>query len=132
MHGAKNYPFRKERSDLDVELPDGCGDEDYLAALDRALAELEARFFTPIAPGLVLYLAGADPHEGDRLGRLKLSYAGMEARDRRVMQWAYDRRIPLAFAMGGGYGKDLSTTLRVQQTTYQVGVEYWRRWQPAG
>jgi acetoin utilization deacetylase AcuC-like enzyme len=129
LHGAKNYPFRKERSDLDVELPDGCEDDEYLLALDRALVELEARFFTPFAPGLVLYLAGADPHEGDRLGRLKLSYDGMQARDRRVMQWAYDRRIPLAFAMGGGYGKDVSTTLRVQQTTYQVGVEYWQRWQ---
>ncbi len=129
MHGAKNFPFRKEASDLDVDLPDGCGDDEYLQALDHALDELERRFFSPYAPGLVLYLAGADPHEGDRLGRLKLTYDGLEARDRRVMHWAWQRRIPMAFAMGGGYGTDLQTTLRVQQGTYRVAAAYWRRWQ---
>jgi acetoin utilization deacetylase AcuC-like enzyme len=129
MHGAKNFPFRKEVSDLDVDLPDGCGDDEYLAALDHALDELERRFFSPYPPGLILYLAGADPHEGDRLGRLKLTYDGLEARDRRVMHWAWERRIPMAFAMGGGYGTELSTTLKVQQGTYAVAVEYWKRWQ---
>jgi acetoin utilization deacetylase AcuC-like enzyme len=128
MHGEKNFPFRKEASDLDVDLPDGCGDDEYLHALDHALDELERRFFSLYPPGLILYLAGADPHEADRLGRLKLTYDGLEARDRRVMDWAWQRRIPLAFAMGGGYGTDLSTTLRVQQNTYRVGLEYWRRW----
>jgi acetoin utilization deacetylase AcuC-like enzyme len=132
MHGAKNFPFRKEASDLDVDLPDGCGDDEYVQALDQALDELERRFFAPPLgsdhPGLILYLAGADPHEGDRLGRLKLTYDGLEARDRRVMDWAWQRRIPMAFAMGGGYGHDLQTTLGVQQNTYRVGVEYWRRW----
>jgi acetoin utilization deacetylase AcuC-like enzyme len=129
IHGAKNFPFRKEASDLDVDLPDGCGDDEYLQALDHALDELERRFFSPYPPGLILYLAGADPHEGDRLGRLKLTYDGLEARDRRVMHWAWQRRIPMAFAMGGGYGTDLQTTLRVQQGTYRVAAEYWRRWQ---
>ncbi|TAG25917.1 MAG: histone deacetylase [Burkholderiales bacterium] len=129
MHGAKNFPFRKEASDLDVDLPDGCGDDEYLQALDHALDELERRFFSPYPPGLILYLAGADPHEGDRLGRLKLTYDGLEARDRRVMHWAWQRRIPMAFAMGGGYGTDLSTTLKVQQSTYAVAVEYWAKWQ---
>jgi acetoin utilization deacetylase AcuC-like enzyme len=124
MHGAKNFPFRKEASDLDVDLPDGCQDGDYLHALELALDELERRF----QPGLVLYLAGADPHEGDRLGRLKLSYDGLEARDRRVMDWCWQRRIPLAFAMGGGYGNELDTTLRVQQGTYRVATEYAARW----
>jgi acetoin utilization deacetylase AcuC-like enzyme len=128
LHGAKNFPFRKEASDLDVDLPDGCGDDEYLHALDQALDELERRFFSPYAPGLILYLAGADPHEGDRLGRLKLSFDGLEARDRRVMDWAWQRRIPMAFAMGGGYGHDLQTTLRVQQTTYRLGLEYWKKW----
>ena len=70
MHGAKNFPFRKEPSDLDVELPDGCGDVEYMEALERALGELERRF----EPGLVLYLAGRGSHEGDRLGRLKLTF----------------------------------------------------------
>ena len=129
MHGAKNFPFRKEASDLDVDLPDGCGDDEYLHALDHALDELERRFFSPYSPGLILYLAGADPHEGDRLGRLKLTYDGLEARDRRVMDWAWQRRIPMAFAMGGGYGTDLSTTLKVQQGTYRVGAEYFAKWQ---
>jgi acetoin utilization deacetylase AcuC-like enzyme len=125
VHGAKNFPFRKEASDLDVDLPDGCQDADYLHALELALDELERRF----KPGLVLYLAGADPHEGDRLGRLKLTYDGLEARDRRVMDWCWQRRIPLAFAMGGGYGTELGTTLRVQQGTYRVATQYAARWQ---
>lgn len=125
MHGAKNFPFRKEPSDLDVDLPDACGDSAYLEALDHALDELEWRF----TPGLVIYLAGADPHEGDRLGRLKLSFDGLEARDRRVMDWAWQRRMPLAFAMAGGYGIDMETTLQVQMHTYRTAVEYQQRWQ---
>jgi acetoin utilization deacetylase AcuC-like enzyme len=126
MHGAKNFPFRKEPSDLDVELPDGCDDGAYLQALEVALGTLADRF----DPGLVLYLAGADPHEGDRLGRLKLTYDGLEARDRRVMDWAWQRRLPLAFCMAGGYGKELSTTVQVQINTYRVALEYHRRWAP--
>ena len=124
MHGEKNFPFRKEPSDLDVELPDGCTDTPYLEALDQALDELAHRF----EPGLVIYLAGADPHEGDRLGRLKLSFDGMEARDRRVFDWAWQRRVPVAFAMAGGYGRDIQTTLQVQLNTYRVALEYQSRW----
>ena len=124
IHGEKNFPFRKEKSSLDIDLPDGCQDAAYLEALEHALQSLEQRF----SPGLVLYLAGADPHEGDRLGRLKLTYDGLEARDRRVMDWCWQRRIPLAFAMGGGYGVDMATTLRVQQGTYRVGAEYHAKW----
>ena len=128
IHGQKNFPFRKEASDLDVDLPDGCQDGAYLEALEHALHTLEQHF----KPDLVLYLAGADPHEGDRLGRLKLSYDALEVRDRRVMDWCWQRRIPLAFAMGGGYGTDMTTTLRVQQATYRVGVEYHAKWQKLG
>ncbi len=127
LHGARNFPFRKEPSDLDVELPDGCEDVAYLEALERALDELERRF----DPGLVLYLAGADPHEGDRLGRLKLSFDGLEARDRRVMDWAWHRRVPLALAMGGGYGHDLEATVQVQVNTYRTALQYWQRWRAA-
>ncbi|APW42817.1 histone deacetylase [Rhodoferax saidenbachensis] len=125
LHGDKNFPFRKEAGDLDVALPDGCGDADYLAALEQALQTLEQRF----TPGLVIYLAGADPHEGDRLGRLKLTADGLEARDRRVMDWCFTRRIPLVFAMAGGYGTRVEDTVQVQLTTYRVALEYWRRWQ---
>jgi acetoin utilization deacetylase AcuC-like enzyme len=128
LHGAKNFPFRKEPSDLDVELPDGCADAEYLEALEQALGELERRF----EPGLVLYLAGADPHEGDRLGRLKLSFDGLEARDRRVMDWAWQRRLPLAFAMGGGYGTNLDDTVQVQINTYRTALEYADRWRDLG
>lgn len=125
LHGEKNFPFRKEPSDLDVDLPDGCGDIAYLEALELALDELDRRF----APGLVIYLAGADPHEGDRLGRLALSFDGLEARDRRVFDWAWQRRIPLAFAMAGGYGVNMEDTVQVQLNTFSVAVSYWQRWQ---
>ena len=125
MHGEKNFPFRKEVSDMDVELPDGCPDAPYLQALELALDELDRRF----EPGLLLYLAGADPHEGDRLGRLALTFDGLEARDRRVFDWAYQRRIPLAFVMAGGYGVNIDDTVQVQVNTYRVAFEYWRRWQ---
>lgn len=127
LHGEKNFPFRKEASDLDVELPDGCQDVQYLEALEQTLDELHRRF----NPGLVLYLAGADPFEGDRLGRLKLSYDGLEARDRRVFDWAWQRRIPLAFCMAGGYGINIDETVQVQVNTYRVAFEYWQKWQVA-
>ena len=125
LHGARNFPFAKETSDLDVELPDGCDDDAYLEALDHALSTLASRF----DPDLVIYLAGADPHEGDRLGRLKLSFDGLEARDRRVFDWAFNRRLPLAFAMAGGYGQHIADTVQVQVNTYRVAQAYWRRWQ---
>lgn len=126
MHGARNFPFRKEPSDLDVDLPDGCTDSPYLAALDAALAEVDRRHDAP--PGLAFYLAGADPHEGDRLGRLKLTTAGLAERDRRVLDWLRERRIPAALSMGGGYGHDLATTLAVQLGTWRAAVAAWRRW----
>jgi acetoin utilization deacetylase AcuC-like enzyme len=125
MHGQKNFPFRKEASDLDVDLPDGCGDDEYLAALDGALDELQRRF----DPSLLIYLAGADPHEGDRLGRLKLTWDGLEARDRRVFEWAWQRGIPLAFAMAGGYGNRIEDTVQVQVNTFRVAAQYAGRWQ---
>ena len=124
LHGEKNFPFRKEASDLDVDLPDGCRDAQYLEALEQALEELQRRF----EPGLIFYLAGADPFEGDRLGRLKLTYDGLKARDRRVFDWAWQRRTPLAFCMAGGYGIKIDETVQVQVNTYRVAVEYWKKW----
>lgn len=125
VHGAKNFPFRKEASDLDVDLPDGTGDDAYLHALERALDELAHRF----DPGLVIYLAGADPHEHDRLGRLKLTWDGLEARDRRVFDWAWQRGLPLAFAMAGGYGQRIEDTVQAQVNTFGAAASYARRWQ---
>lgn len=124
LHGEKNFPFRKEASDLDVALPDGCTDAAYLEALTVALDALGQRF----EPGLVIYLAGADVHEGDRLGRLKLSADGIEARDRQVFDWAHGRGIPVAFVMAGGYGRHLADTVAVQLTTFRVALGYQRRW----
>ena len=124
IHGEKNFPFRKEASDLDIELPDGCQDTAYLEALDHALDELDRRF----QPGLILYLAGADPFEGDRLGRLSVSFDGLQTRDCRVFDWAYQRRIPLAFCMAGGYSVPIDATVQVQTNTFQVAFDYWKKW----
>lgn len=130
LHGAKNYPFRKEPSDLDVHLPDGCGDADYLDALDTALAEMWRRHARQ-PPGLIFYLAGADPHEGDRLGRLKLTAEGLVERDRRVFDAARTRRIPVALSMAGGYGRDVADTVRVHLGTVGEAVASWRQWNNA-
>jgi acetoin utilization deacetylase AcuC-like enzyme len=127
LHGARNFPFRKEASDLDVDLPDGCGDADYLAALDTALAQVWARH-GDTAPGLAFYLAGADPHEHDRLGRLKLTAAGLAERDRRVLAALRERGIPVALSMAGGYGRDIHTTVEVQRRTLQEALAAWQAW----
>ena len=127
IHGATNFPFRKQHSDLDVALPDGTRDEDYLAALDAALRELQRRF----NPGFIIYLAGADAHEGDRLGKLALSSAGMVARDRRVLELAAQLGVPIAVAMAGGYGRDIATTVDVHLNTVRVAFDAWARRQEA-
>jgi len=128
LHGAKNFPFRKEASDLDVELPDGCADQAYLAALDAALGRVW-HHHADAAPGLAFYLAGADPHENDRLGRLKVSSAGLAERDRRVLQALRERGIPVALSMAGGYGRDLTTTVAVQRQTLALALQSWQDWQ---
>ncbi len=102
MHAEKNFPVRKARSSLDVHLPDGLDDDCYMAALSRHLPDVLERF----APDLVLYQAGVDPHRDDRLGRLALSDEGLETRDRFVIREARKRGLPIASALGGGYGDD--------------------------
>lgn len=108
LHAAKNFPVRKGRSTLDVELADGTGDVDYLAALAGALPDALDDF----APDLILLQAGVDPHGGDRLGRLALTDAGLEARDRFVARAARARGVPLASTLGGGYGADRMVVAR--------------------
>lgn len=120
IHGEKNFPFLKEKSDLDIALPDGTEDEAYLQALRAALAEMFRRFM----PDLIIYLAGADPHEGDRLGRLKLTLDGLAQRDAIVLAAAGDRRIPVAIAMAGGYGRDIGNTVEAHLQTISLAARH--------
>lgn len=126
LHGAKNFPFRKQPGDLDVDLPDGCTDAPYLQALDDALDTLW-RHHGDAPPGLVFYLAGADPHEGDRLGRLRLTAAGLAERDRRVLDACHERGIAVAVSMAGGYGRDIDATVDVHLTTLKTAFLAWQR-----
>jgi acetoin utilization deacetylase AcuC-like enzyme len=119
LHGEKNFPFRKEDSDLDIGLPDGCDDNTYLAALDLALDTLEQRF----KPDFLIYLAGADPHEGDRLGRLKLTLQGLQERDQRVFNFARAHNIGVAVTMAGGYGNDIASTVQVHTQTVSCALD---------
>ena len=124
MHGARNFPFKKEISDLDVELDDGCQDEHYLNELDRALDIFESRF----NPDLIIYLTGADPYEGDRLGRLNLSVEGLRMRDKKVFEWSYARGIPLAFSMAGGYAVPIDQTVEINMNTFKLAYSYWLKY----
>lgn len=129
LHAAGNFPFRKARSDLDVELADGCEDAGYLGALDDALERAWARQLAcAAAPGLAFYLAGADPHAGDQLGRLKLSAAGLAERDQRVFDFLRARRVPVAVTMAGGYGREIETTVAIHLRTVQLAHAAWCAW----
>jgi acetoin utilization deacetylase AcuC-like enzyme len=103
IHAEKNFPVRKTHSTLDVPLPDATGDETYLEKLESTLVPLLDSF----APDLLLYQGGVDPYEGDRLGRLALTQAGLDARDSFVATLAKARGLPLAGTLGGGYGADV-------------------------
>jgi acetoin utilization deacetylase AcuC-like enzyme len=118
LHGASNYPFTKETSDLDVALPDGCDDDAYAEALSRALETM----FERAGPALLIYLAGADPHAGDRLGRLGLTFDGLARRDRLVFEAAAARDLPVAIAMAGGYGRNIDDTVEVHLQTIQLAA----------
>jgi acetoin utilization deacetylase AcuC-like enzyme len=121
IHAASNFPFRKEQSDLDIALPDGTGDAEYLEVLDEGLVRMTARF----APDFVIYVAGADAHEGDRLGRLKLSTEGLAARDGRVFDFVRRLGIPVAVTMAGGYGHDIEQTVEVHLNTIRAAASLW-------
>ena len=123
MHGGKNFPFRKQASDLDIALPDGTGDSDYLDHLDRALQEMAQRS----APQVIIYLAGADAHENDRLGKLALTVAGMRARDERVFAFAERLGVPIAVTMAGGYGRDVDVTVALHLQTIRLAYQAWVR-----
>lgn len=132
MHGGRNYPFRtvddgsrrdephryglRVPGDLDVDLPDGTGDHEYLRALERSLPIVLAS----ARPDLVVYLAGADPHEGDRLGRMALTFDALARRDVMVIEACREVGIPVAITIAGGYGRDIDDTVRVHLNTIRV------------
>ena len=119
MHGARNYPVRKETSDLDVELQDGCDDLTYLAALEQHLPKIIEDF----QPQAMIYLAGADPYEADRLGRLKLTKSGLAARDRFVLELARNNAIPVAVTMAGGYAHNVADIVDIHFNTVRTAFE---------
>jgi acetoin utilization deacetylase AcuC-like enzyme len=122
LHGEKNFPFRKESSHLDIGLTDGCSDDEYLLHLAHALNQMESEF----KPDMLIYLAGADPHEGDRLGRLKLSLKGLCLRDQMVLDFAKTHELPIAIAMAGGYGINIETTVEVHAQTVQLALQLFK------
>jgi len=113
IHGARNFPLRKHPSSLDVPLDDGTDDDAYLAALAPAVVESFGRG----RPDLVFYIAGADPYEHDRLGRLRLTKQGLVNRDRMVLDAARAAGVPLAIVLGGGYSADLDAIVDIHTAT---------------
>jgi acetoin utilization deacetylase AcuC-like enzyme len=119
MHGGKNYPFTKVAGSLDVELEDGMRDDEYLALLRESLPRVLAQS----RPDLVIYLAGADPHEDDRLGRLCLTFDGIARRDALVLESCREVGIPVAVTIAGGYGHDVETTVEAHVRTVRVASQ---------
>jgi acetoin utilization deacetylase AcuC-like enzyme len=112
MHGAKNYPLRKETSTLDIELPDRTGDEEFLETLEQALPRIILH-----QPDLIFYLGGADPFERDRLGRLSLTKKGLMRRDEMVLRFARERGVPIVTTMSGGYAENIEDTVDIHANT---------------
>ena len=113
IHGAKNYPFHKEESDLDAPLPDGAGDDAFLLALGERLE----RVLDLEDWNLAIFLAGADPFEGDKLGRLRVTKSGLAERDRMVLEGCRERDIPVAVTMAGGYAREIEDTVDIHFQT---------------
>lgn len=118
MHGEKNFPLRKEKSTVDVNLPDGISDQEYLKILEQHVPKILREF----QPDFVFYQAGVDPHEGDRLGKLKLTHQGLRQRDYLVIQECRRNGIPVVTTMGGGYGKDINQTVEGHCNTVRVAL----------
>ena len=120
IHGEKNFPFRKIPSDLDIGLADGTGDEAYLDVLEGALDSV----LTQSRPDVAIYLAGADVHENDRLGRLALTKSGIGFRDELVLSKCQEAEIPVGVVMAGGYGRNLSEMVDIQLQTVQIAASF--------
>jgi acetoin utilization deacetylase AcuC-like enzyme len=119
IHGSRNYPFRKERSTVDVELPDRAGDDAFLAALELHVP----RILSDFGPDLAVYLAGADPWQDDRFGRLAMTKDGLAARDRLVLEACRDAGVPVAITMAGGYARDTEDTVDIHVATIRAAAE---------
>jgi acetoin utilization deacetylase AcuC-like enzyme len=119
MHGANNFPFRKERSDLDIALQDGIGDEDYLHLLKTTLPGLIDQH----KPDFIFYLAGVDVLASDKLGKMNLTKAGCKARDQFVFEQCISNKIPVQVSMGGGYSPDIRDIVEAHCNTYRVANE---------
>lgn len=119
MHGEKNYPLRKEQSDLDIGLPDGISDDYYLKLLKQHLPKVIDR----VKPDILFYLAGVDILESDQLGRLKVTRDGCKKRDEIVFEEALRRSIPVAVSMGGGYSRKVSDIVEAHANTYRVAMD---------
>jgi acetoin utilization deacetylase AcuC-like enzyme len=126
VHGGANYPFRRANSDLDVDLRSGAGDDEYLDALSGALA----RAIPAAAAEMFVYLAGADPWEGDRLGRLALTKPGLAARDELVLDAAAEAGATVCVCLAGGYAPDIRDTVEINLATARLVAAHWRRREP--
>ncbi len=120
IHGARNFPYRKEHSDLDVALPDGTEDTEYLTALKRGLRQA----FRQSRPELAIYVAGADPYCGDRWGRMSVSKAGLAARDRMVYRYCRRARVPVVVVMAGGYAPDVDDIVDIHAASVHLAHEF--------
>lgn len=120
MHGGRNYPFRKVPGCVDIELPDRAGDDEYLSLLASALPKVIAA----AQSDLVVYLAGADPHEHDRLGRLSLTFDGLARRDSMVLEHCREVGLPVAVTIAGGYGDPIGGTVRIHIETVRIATRY--------
>lgn len=120
MHGARNYPFHKVAGSLDVELDDGVSDDAYLTMLMRTLPSV----LRQAAPDVVLYIAGADPLQDDRLGRLNLTHEGLARRDRYVLATCRDIGLPVAIVLGGGYARDIDATVTSYVNTARIAGDF--------
>ena len=121
MHGKNNYPFRKEKSDLDIELLDGTTDETYLQLLITALPAL----IDKVKPTIAFYLSGVDVLETDKFGKLKLTMAGCKQRDEFVFTQLYKNKIPCVVSMGGGYSADVKIITEAHCNTFRVAKDVW-------
>ena len=119
LHGEKNYPFRKVPSHLDVPLPEGTGDEEYIQALNKSLYQINFR------PDIIFYQAGVDNLKEDKLGTFNLSFEGLMQRDRMVFSFAKTLNVPVAMAIGGGYADPISLTVQAHVNTFKVAREFY-------